>query len=167
MSESSAGKCIAAVLDLCDSLAQIFLQSGNAAFRGTSREPAKRWHPPRSQYQAGETCRRPLAPRRPAKAGSRNRRDMSTTYRELLAQRRDLDARIEAAKQVERTQAIATIRELMEQFGIEASDLPSKRGAGRGPAPARYRDPVSGATWNGRGRKPLWIVGKDRRDFEI
>ncbi|KVL27716.1 MULTISPECIES: H-NS histone family protein [unclassified Burkholderia] len=31
----------------------------------------------------------------------------------------------------------------------------------------RYFDPVSGATWSGRGREPHWIRGKDRRKFEL
>ncbi|WP_081068086.1 H-NS histone family protein [Burkholderia territorii] len=31
----------------------------------------------------------------------------------------------------------------------------------------RYFDPVSGATWSGRGREPHWIRGKDRRTFEL
>ena len=33
--------------------------------------------------------------------------------------------------------------------------------------PARYRDPVSGKEWSGRGNAPLWIRGKDRRKFVI
>lgn len=38
----------------------------------------------------------------------------------------------------------------------------------RGPQPALYRDPKSGATWSGRGRAPAWIAGaKDRGRFLI
>ncbi|MBW0446006.1 H-NS histone family protein [Paraburkholderia phenoliruptrix] len=38
----------------------------------------------------------------------------------------------------------------------------------RGPQPALYRDPNSGATWSGRGRAPAWIAGaKDRSRFLI
>ena len=38
----------------------------------------------------------------------------------------------------------------------------------RGPQPAMYRDPKSGATWSGRGRAPAWIAGaKDRTKFLI
>ena len=29
----------------------------------------------------------------------------------------------------------------------------------RGPQPAKYRDPKSGATWSGRGRAPAWLSG--------
>jgi DNA-binding protein H-NS len=38
----------------------------------------------------------------------------------------------------------------------------------RGPQPARYRDPKSGATWSGRGRAPEWVASaKDRSRFLI
>lgn len=46
----------------------------------------------------------------------------------------------------------------------------SKRGRGgvKGPQPAKYRDPVSGATWSGFARPPAWIAGeKDRTKFLI
>jgi H-NS histone family len=37
----------------------------------------------------------------------------------------------------------------------------------KGTKPVRYRDPVSQATWNGRGNSPQWIKGKMRADFLI
>lgn len=38
----------------------------------------------------------------------------------------------------------------------------------RGPQPALYRDPKTGATWSGRGRAPAWIANaKDRTKFLI
>ncbi|MBN3856981.1 H-NS histone family protein [Paraburkholderia sp. Ac-20340] len=38
----------------------------------------------------------------------------------------------------------------------------------RGPQPALYRDPKTGATWSGRGRAPAWIANaKDRTRFLI
>ena len=38
----------------------------------------------------------------------------------------------------------------------------------RGPQPAKYRDPKSGATWSGRGRAPEWLASaKDRSRFLI
>jgi DNA-binding protein H-NS len=38
----------------------------------------------------------------------------------------------------------------------------------RGPQPAKYRDPMSGATWSGRGRAPEWLTSaKDRSTFLI
>ena len=37
----------------------------------------------------------------------------------------------------------------------------------RTPVAAKYRDPVSGATWTGRGRSPAWLVGKNKEDYKI
>jgi DNA-binding protein H-NS len=38
----------------------------------------------------------------------------------------------------------------------------------RGPQPAKYRNPKTGATWSGRGPAPAWLANaKDRSKFEI
>lgn len=41
-----------------------------------------------------------------------------------------------------------------------------RKGQPKGPQPAMYRDPKSGATWSGRGRAPAWL-GTDRSKFLI
>ncbi len=42
------------------------------------------------------------------------------------------------------------------------------RGQRKGPQPAKYVDPKSGATWSGRGPAPAWLAGaKDRSKFLI
>ncbi|SAL60908.1 histone family protein nucleoid-structuring protein H-NS [Caballeronia peredens] len=42
------------------------------------------------------------------------------------------------------------------------------KGQPRGPQPALYRDPQSGATWSGRGRAPAWLAAvEDRTPFLI
>lgn len=92
---------------------------------------------------------------------------MTKTYKELLAEKRDLDARIAATRDAERSHALTTIRGLMAQFDIGAAELAAKVDSRRGPQPAKYRDPASGATWSGRGREPSWLVGKDRTAFAI
>ncbi len=44
----------------------------------------------------------------------------------------------------------------------------STTGQPKGPQPAKYRDPKSGATWSGRGPAPAWLSGaKDRATFLI
>ncbi|MCX4176694.1 MULTISPECIES: H-NS family nucleoid-associated regulatory protein [Paraburkholderia] len=44
----------------------------------------------------------------------------------------------------------------------------STKGQPKGPQPAKYRDPKSGATWSGRGPAPAWLSGaKDRTSFLI
>lgn len=58
--------------------------------------------------------------------------------------------------------------------GSVTSAAPAKKAAAtsgnyvRGPQPALYRDPKSGATWSGRGPAPAWLAGsKDRTKFLI
>jgi DNA-binding protein H-NS len=42
------------------------------------------------------------------------------------------------------------------------------KGQPRGPQPALYRDPQSGATWSGRGRAPAWLASaEDRTPFLV
>ncbi|MGF6937094.1 hypothetical protein OKW41_006256 [Paraburkholderia sp. UCT70] len=42
------------------------------------------------------------------------------------------------------------------------------KGQQKGPQPAKYADPKSGATWSGRGPAPTWLAGaKDRTKFLI
>ncbi|HEX7907682.1 MAG TPA: H-NS family nucleoid-associated regulatory protein, partial [Paraburkholderia sp.] len=53
----------------------------------------------------------------------------------------------------------------------KASPASKAKAAGnyvRGPQPAMYQDPKSGATWSGRGRTPAWLAeAKDRTKFLI
>lgn len=46
------------------------------------------------------------------------------------------------------------------------SSSTGRKGQPKGLQPAMYRDPLSGATWSGRGRAPAWI-GSDRARFLI
>jgi DNA-binding protein H-NS len=44
----------------------------------------------------------------------------------------------------------------------------STKGQPKGPQPAKYRDPKSGATWSGRGPAPAWLAAvRDRSRFLI
>jgi DNA-binding protein H-NS len=72
---------------------------------------------------------------------------------------------------------IATVRDRMK-FLVDGSAASSAtapaskaKAAGkyvRGPQPAKYRDPKSGATWSGRGPAPTWLASaKDRSKFLI
>ncbi|WP_414694453.1 H-NS family nucleoid-associated regulatory protein, partial [Paraburkholderia sp.] len=53
----------------------------------------------------------------------------------------------------------------------EAKTKAATKAAGnyaRGPQPAKYLNPKSGATWSGRGRAPEWLASvKDRARFMI
>lgn len=93
------------------------------------------------------------------------------SYKELLAQRENLEAKIKAARESEIQDALATIDSLVKEFGLTVSDVfpagRAKTTSQRAPVAPKYRDPSTGATWTGRGKPPLWIANKDRAHFEI
>jgi DNA-binding protein H-NS len=102
------------------------------------------------------------------------------TLHELLDQQAALDREIASLRAAGRARAIAEIRELMTAHALSAADIeaaavaPSRRGsalAGVKVAP-KYRDPVTGATWTGRGMKPRWLAaaiaaGKAQESFAV
>ena len=89
-----------------------------------------------------------------------------STLQELLSQRAELERQIAETQRQERAEAIATIRQLMSDFGLSAQDLTAGRGglraAGgeegqRAKVPAKYRNPATGESWTGRGLQPKWL----------
>jgi len=93
------------------------------------------------------------------------------SYQELIAQREQLDKQIKEAVQREKADGIAKAKVIIEQYGLNASDLFSRKaGTSRGPSgkvAPKYRDPATGETWTGRGKAPKWIEGKNRSSFAI
>lgn len=98
------------------------------------------------------------------------------SLKELIAKKSALEKQIAEARHREVKEAIANVRAIVAEFELTPADVFPKGGAKvkraarrapAAPAPARYRDPVSGHTWTGRGRAPKWIAGKDRAEFEI
>jgi len=95
------------------------------------------------------------------------------TYQELKAKVRALQAQAELARKNEVQSAVKEIQKMIAEFELKPEDLfagiqpRSRRVKRRGPAIAKYRDPVSGAVWSGRGREPRWIAGRDRQKFLI
>lgn len=92
------------------------------------------------------------------------------TYKALKEQAEALARRIEEARLIEVQSVIANIRELAAEYRLSAEDIfgnpRGKRSArGASSANAKYRDPMTGACWSGRGRPPDWIKGKDRNRF--
>ena len=93
------------------------------------------------------------------------------TYKELLAQRQQLDETIAQARQHELSDAVAQAKALVAEFELKPNDVfgtarKSRATAGAKVA-AKYRDPDSGATWSGRGRPPRWLDGKKPEDYLI
>lgn len=94
-----------------------------------------------------------------------------TTVSQLLAQKASLEAQIEAAQKAQMAEGIAKAKAIIEEYKLTKEDVfgaSQKRGrkAGGTVAP-KYKDPISGATWTGRGKAPKWIEGNDRTQFVI
>jgi DNA-binding protein H-NS len=93
-----------------------------------------------------------------------------TTIAQLLAQKAALEAQIEAARKAENAEAIAQVKALIAEHGLTQQDIfgGAKRGRkASGSVAPKYKDPISGKTWSGRGKAPKWIEGQDRNQFEI
>ncbi|WP_257820715.1 H-NS histone family protein [Burkholderia glumae] len=97
----------------------------------------------------------------------------SKSYMELCAELEALQSRGEEARKTELGRVIAEIRERAEAYGLTATGIfASAPRAGqrsrRAPPAVRYRHPVTGATWSGRGRKPAWIAQvADREQYRL
>ena len=95
-------------------------------------------------------------------------------YDELRAKAAEIFAQAESVKAEEKKLAAEACRTMIASYGITAKDLgldkPVKGKAGPKPGAkisAKYRDPLSGATWSGRGKTPRWINGADRSQYTI
>ena len=96
-------------------------------------------------------------------------------YEEIQAKIADLQAQAAKVKQEEKQQAIDAAKAMITSYGITARDLgldkPVKGKAGPKPGgkiPPKYRDPLSGALWSGRGKTPKWLNGvTDRSVYAI
>jgi DNA-binding protein H-NS len=100
---------------------------------------------------------------------------------DLMAQRAALEKQIAEAQTVERAAAIAQIKDLMAQYGLSVADLGGKsasaKPSGKGPrkgskVAVKYRDPVTGQAWSGRGLHPKWLQaalaqGRKLSDFSV
>ena len=92
------------------------------------------------------------------------------SYKELQAEIKNLQEQAEKARQMELADAIADIKAKMQEYGITVEDLagPQKKSAKHTQSvEPKYRNPVSGEEWSGRGKAPKWIAGKDRDAFLI
>jgi DNA-binding protein H-NS len=96
-----------------------------------------------------------------------------TTLQELIAQKDALEKQIQEHRQAELSDAVGKVKALMAEFGLTQEDIFGGARASKKPAgekvkvPAKYRDPVSGKEWSGRGLAPKWLQGKDKVEFLI
>ena len=81
---------------------------------------------------------------------------------ELIAQKEALEREIEKTRQNDRSEAIAKVRALMDEYGLTVADLAARNSAkphaGKGvKVAAKYRNTATGETWSGRGLQPKWL----------
>jgi DNA-binding protein H-NS len=79
----------------------------------------------------------------------------------LLAQKAELERKIDAAQKEARSDAIAKVKALMAEYGLTPADLnaraPARKVSGGGKVAAKYRNVATGETWSGRGLQPKWL----------
>jgi DNA-binding protein H-NS len=98
---------------------------------------------------------------------------MTTSLKELIAQREALEKQISELREQEMASAIAKVCALIEEFALTQEDIFTRtssakpRKASTSKVAPKYRDPVSGVTWSGRGVAPKWIAGRDKSEFLI
>ena len=92
----------------------------------------------------------------------------SVEIAQLRTQREALDRQLAEAKERETQHVLQEIVQKMHEYGITPDELLGRKPSAQ-PArsSAKYRDPVTGSTWSGRGRAPAWIAGKDRNEFLV
>jgi DNA-binding protein H-NS len=88
-----------------------------------------------------------------------------TTYHDVKAKIAKLEDQARELLKKESAAVIAKIRSLMSEYGLTVQDLGlgitnvgKKMSAMTPSLPPKYRDPISGKTWSGKGKAPGWIV---------
>ena len=84
------------------------------------------------------------------------------SLKDLIAQKEALERQIEQTRQQDRSDAIAKVRALMDEYGLSTADLSTRAGAkpraGKGnKVAAKYRNAATGESWSGRGLQPKWL----------
>lgn len=96
-----------------------------------------------------------------------------STLKELLEQKATLEKLIADTRQSELAEAVSKVKGIIAQYGLTQDDIfgtvrSSKKVKTAGAkVAAKYRDPVTGKEWSGRGLAPKWMAGKSKEDFLI
>ena len=78
---------------------------------------------------------------------------------ELIAQKQAIDNQIAEATKSERKEALQTVKLLMLQFTITADEIYKVTAAKTvNKVAPKWKDPVTGKEWTGRGRTPAFIL---------
>lgn len=90
------------------------------------------------------------------------------TLLELLAQRVEIEKRIEQLQSTDRIKAIDEIKKIMAAHGLTIADVAGGGGSGsrasarldgtpKQAVVPKYRNAATGETWSGRGLQPKWL----------
>ena len=95
-----------------------------------------------------------------------------SSLKDLTAQIAALQAQVAEVRQREVGDAINKVRALIDEYQLSASDVfprGSKKKSTKttGKVAAKYRDPITGSEWSGRGLAPKWLAGKNKADYLI
>ena len=95
-----------------------------------------------------------------------------STYRQLKQQIAALEKKATLAMKEEARKVIESIKQQIAEFGLSAADLGLEiaRRAGAKTAKGKklvltpkYREPSTGKTWNGHGKRPGWVVAAQKK----
>jgi len=96
------------------------------------------------------------------------------TLQELIAQKEALDQLIQEQRTAELSEAVGKVKALIAEYGLTQEDIfggvrakKEKTEGMKAKVAAKYRDPVSGKEWSGRGIAPKWLQGLNKADFLI
>ena len=97
---------------------------------------------------------------------------MNTTLEALIAQKDALELRIAELLAIERTKAITEVLALVDRHTLTKIELFGASGykirkAAKLASMVKYKDPVSGETWDGKGIPPVFLRGKNKKDFRV
>jgi DNA-binding protein H-NS len=98
-----------------------------------------------------------------------------STLLELLAQRDEIENKIQEKRHSDLAYAIATVNAMIVEYGLTQEDIfgsssASKKESSKGSkakVAAKYRDTLTVKEWSGRGLVPKWLQGKDRTQYLI
>jgi DNA-binding protein H-NS len=101
-----------------------------------------------------------------------------STLQQLLDQKAALEKQIETTRKQAKSEAIAQVKSLMNEYGLTAADLAGKS-AGKSVSAvkgskvaAKFRNAATGDSWSGRGLQPKWLKaalasGRKLQDFAV
>ncbi|KAG8148450.1 hypothetical protein BFF94_037970 [Burkholderia catarinensis] len=89
----------------------------------------------------------------------------------MLSQLENLKKQIDEARENEARLIADRVIQLLAENGfpfcVNCNANLGQEKSRRGAVKPKYFDPNSGATWSGRGRMPVWLIGKDLDKYRL